>query len=62
MEVSDFFQNTKFCPSLNIYNSADDQCFKIWWVANLMPSCSMSQIPIVSYGFLNDSTEEYGKN
>ena len=23
-EESDFFQNTKFCPILNIYNSADD--------------------------------------
>ena len=37
-----FFQNAKFCSIFNIYNSADDHCFKIGWIANLMPPCSMS--------------------
>ena len=41
-EGSDFFQNTKFCPIFNVYNSADNQYFKFVWIANLMPSCSVS--------------------
>ena len=28
-ERSDFFQNAKFFPILNIYNSPDDQCIQI---------------------------------
>ena len=28
-EKSDFFQNAKFFPILNIYNSPDDQCVQI---------------------------------
>ena len=46
-EASDFFQNTKFCPIFNIYNSADDQCFKIGRIPNLMTSCSMSYLHTV---------------
>ena len=45
-EGSDFFQNTKFCPILNIYNSADDEYLKFVWIANSMPSCSVSYQPI----------------
>ena len=26
---SDFFKNAKFCPSFNIYNSAENLCLKI---------------------------------
>ena len=40
-DESDFFQNAKFCPILNIYNSADDQFFKFAWVANSMLTCSV---------------------
>ena len=35
-EGSDFFQNAKFCPILDIYNSPDA------WIANSMLSCSLS--------------------
>ena len=38
----DFFQITKSFPILNIYSSAVDQCIKFVWIANLMPSCSVS--------------------
>ena len=41
-DESDFFQNAKFCPILNIYNSADDQFFKFAWVANSMLTCTVS--------------------
>ena len=35
-EGSDFFQNAKFCPILDIYNSPDA------WIANSMLFCSLS--------------------
>ena len=40
-KASDFFQKTKFCPVLNIYNSADDQFFKFAWIANSMLTCTV---------------------
>ena len=35
-EGSDFFQNAKFCPILDIYNSP------VAWIGNSMLSCSLS--------------------
>ena len=52
-DKSDFFQNAKFCPVLNIYNSADDQFFKFAWVANSMLTCTVSY---VVYTFLRPLT------
>ena len=41
-EGSDFFQNSKFYPSLNIYNYLDGQFFNFAWVANSTLSCTVS--------------------
>ena len=41
-DESDIFQTAKFCPVLNIHNSADDQFFKFAWVANSMLTCTVS--------------------